>query len=145
MATAVADTSFLFSLFGNDAHSPVALSWVQQARVPITVTTLGRYELGNAIRFAVFRKVISPIDARASLAAIEADLKSGHLHAAYCDLPAIVTEASRLSELHTVSGGHRSFDILHVATARLLKATTFLSFDANQRRLATVLRLNVGP
>ena len=145
MATTVADTSFLFSLFGNDAHSPAARNWVQQARVPITVTALGRYELGNALRFAAFRKVISPADARASLAAIEADLKSGHLHPASCDLPAIVNEASRLSELHTVTGGHRSFDILHVATARLLKATTFLSFDTNQRRLATALRLNVGP
>jgi hypothetical protein len=44
-----------------------------------------------------------------------------------------------------MSGGHRSFDILHVATARLLNATCFLSFDANQRKLATTLRLNVGP
>lgn len=145
MAVVVADTSFLFSLFGNDAHSPAARNWVQQARVPITVTALGRYEWGNAIRFAAFRKVISLADARASLTAFETDLKSGHLHLASCDLPAIVNEAARLSELHTVSGGHRSFDILHVATARLLKATTFLSFDANQRKLATVLRLNVSP
>ncbi|MDP3068699.1 MAG: type II toxin-antitoxin system VapC family toxin [Opitutaceae bacterium] len=145
MATVVADTSFLFSLFGNDAHTPAAKSWAQQAQRPITVTTLGRYELGNAIRFAAFRKVISPADARASLAAFEADFKSGHLQPASCDLPAIVSEASRLSELHTLNGGHRSFDILHVASARLLKATTFLSFDANQRRLATTLRLNIGP
>ncbi len=145
MAAAVADTSFLFSLFGNDAHTPAAKNWVQQAQLPITVTALGRYELGNAIRFAAFRKAISPADARASLAAVEADLKSGHLQPASCDLAGIVTEAARLSELHTVSGGHRSFDILHVATARLLKATTFLSFDANQRRLATTLRLNIGP
>ncbi len=142
---AVADTSFLFSLFGNDAHTPTAKSWVQQAQLPITVTALGRYELGNAIRFAAFRRAISSAEARASLAAFEADLRSGHLHQVSCDFAAIVTEASRLSELHTLGGGHRSFDILHVATARLLKATTFLSFDANQRKLATTLRLNVGP
>ena len=145
MALVVADTSFLFSLFGNDAHTATAKSWVQRAQLPITITTLGRYELSNAIRFAAFRKVISAADARASLAAIEADLKSGHLHLTADDLAAMVNEASRLSELHTMSGGHRSFDILHVATARLLKATTFLSFDANQRRLATAVRLSVGP
>ncbi|MBI5766758.1 MAG: type II toxin-antitoxin system VapC family toxin [Verrucomicrobia bacterium] len=145
MATTVADTSFLFSLFGNDAHTPAAKNWVLQAQLPISVTALGRYELGNAFRFAAFRKAISQVDALASLAAFEADLKSGHLQQASGDLKAIVFEAARLSELHTVSGGHRSFDILHVATARLLKATTFLSFDANQRRLATTLRLNVGP
>ena len=79
------------------------------------------------------------------MAAFEDDLKSGHLYPASVDLTAIVTEAARLSELHTLSGGHRSFDILHVATARLLKATIFLSFDANQRKLATTLRLHVGP
>jgi predicted nucleic acid-binding protein len=145
MATTVADTSFFFSLFGHDAHTPAARGWVQQTQRPIAVTALGRYELGNAIRFAAFRKLVSPADALASLAAFEADLKSGHLQEAACDLTAIVAEASRLSELHTVSGGHRSFDILHVATARLLKATTFLSFDANQRKLAAAARLNVGP
>jgi predicted nucleic acid-binding protein len=145
MATAIADTSFLFSLFGNDAHTLAAERWARQTQQPITVTTLGRYELGNALRFAAFRKVISPADALASLAAFEADFKSGHLQPASLDLTAIVIEASRLSELHTLTGGHRSFDILHVATSRLLKATTFLSFDANQRRLATTLRLNVGP
>ena len=37
---------------------------------------------------------------------------------------------------HTVTGGHRGFDILHVATARLLRATEFLTFDANQKMLA---------
>ncbi len=145
MPTAVADTSFLFSLFGNDAHTPDAQRWVQQARLPLTVTALGRYELGNAIRFAAFRKAISQADALASLASFEADLKSGHMHHASCDLAAVVAEASRLSELHTLGGGHRSLDILHVATARLLKATTFLSFDANQRKLATTLRLSIGP
>ena len=79
------------------------------------------------------------------MAAFEADLKSGHLHPASVDLTSIVTEASRLSELYALSGGHRSFGILHVAAARLLKATIFLSFDANQRKLATTLRLNVVP
>jgi predicted nucleic acid-binding protein len=145
MATAVADTSFLFSLFGNDAHTPAAKSCVQQTQLPITVTALGRYELGNAIRFAAFRRAITQADALASLAAFEADFKSGHLQQVSCDLAAVVVEASRLSELHTVSGGHRSFDILHVATAKLLKATTILSFDTNQRKLATTLQLNVGP
>ncbi len=145
MASAVADTSFLFSLFGNDAHTPAAKRWVQQTQLPLTVTTLGRYELGNAIRFATFRQAISRADALASLAAFEADFSSGHLQPASCDVTAIVNEASRISGLHTMNGGHRSFDILHVATARLLNATCFLSFDANQRKLATSLQLNVGP
>jgi predicted nucleic acid-binding protein len=109
------------------------------------VTALTRYEFGNALRFAAFRKVISPRDALNSLAAFEADLKNGMLQAASADLAAIISEAARLSDLHTINGGHRSFDILHVATARVLKATLFLSFDLNQRKLAGAARIPVGP
>lgn len=145
MATAVADTSFLFSLFGNDAQTAAAHAWARQAQLPITISVLNRYEFGNAIRFAAFRQVISHADALASLAAFETDLKNRHLHLASCDLSAAVAEAIRLAELHTLNGGHRSFDILHVATARLLKATLFLTFNANQRKLAAAARLNVGP
>jgi len=32
--------------------------------------------------------------------------------------------------------GHRDFDVLHVATALHLGASEFLTFDANQKRLA---------
>jgi len=145
MALATADTSFLFSLFGNDSHTAAAQAWTRQARIPISVTVLNRYEFGNAVRFAAFRKAISQADALTSLAAFETDLKSGYLQLVQLDFAAVIAEAARLSELHTLSGGHRSFDILHVASARLLKATTFLTFDANQRKLAATVRLAVGP
>lgn len=140
-----ADTSFLFSLYGSDTHSAAAQSWAQQTSQPIAVTVLNRYEFANAIRFAAFRKVISKSDARASLAAFDADLKHGILHPIPCDPAAVVAEAAQLSELHTIAEGHRSFDILHVAAARVLKAATLLTFDANQRKLAATVRLAVGP
>ena len=141
----VADTSFLFSLFGRDPHTAAAQDWARQTRQPIAVTALNRYEFANAIRFAVFRKVLSPSDASTSLAAFDADVKQGALQLVSCDFAAVVKEAERLSESQTMTGGHRSFDILHVATARVLKATSFLTFDLNQRKLATALRLQVGP
>jgi predicted nucleic acid-binding protein len=67
------------------------------------------------------------------------------LHLTPCDFPVIIEEARRLSDRYTLAGGHRSFDILHVATARIVKATTFLSFDANQRKLAGAVGLTVAP
>ncbi len=145
MATVVADTSFLFALFGCDVHTATAQAWTKQAGQPITVTALNQYEFGNALRFAVFRKVVAQADALHSLAAFAADLKSGHLHLARCDLEGVVAEAARLSERYTMTGGHRSFDVLHVATARVLKVSTFLSFDVNQRKLAVSVGLTVGP
>ncbi len=48
----------------------------------------------------------------------------------------ILVTSERISKLRTFFGGHRSFDILHVATAVDLDAREFLSFDANQNELA---------
>lgn len=141
----VTDTSFLFSLFGSDAYSAAAQNWARQTKQPIAITALNRYEFTNAIRFAAFRKVISRGDALSSLAAFDADLKQDILQLTPCDLKDVVSEADRVSELHTLTGGHRSFDILHVAAARVLKATTILTFDVNQRKLASAVRLAVGP
>jgi predicted nucleic acid-binding protein len=145
MATTIPDTGFLFSLYGNDGHTATAREWVVQNQSVLSVTALGHYELQNALRFAAFRKSISQSDALASLAAVEADLRDGHLELVSCDFTTVVAAAARFSERHSLRGGHRSFDILHVATAKHLKATTFLSFDANQRRLAAAVGLAVAP
>jgi len=141
----VADTSFLFSLYGNDAHTPAAIAWVDGQKEPVTIGVLARYELGNALRFAAFRKVISLSDATSSLAAFESDIETEHLVVAQTDLAQVVAEAMRLSSLRTLAGGHRSFDILHVATARVLKAKNFLTFDANQSKLAVAAGLASAP
>ena len=58
-----ADTSFLFSLYGNDGHTSRAVAWMKSRRTAITLTSLNEYELGNALRFAEFRKVIAPGEA----------------------------------------------------------------------------------
>lgn len=145
MAAVAADTSFLFSLYGNDTHSAAARTWTQRSKAPLLVTTLGRFEFGNAMRFAAFRRAIPVADALASLAAFEADRKAGFLQPGAVDLAVVVAQATRLSELHTLAAGHRAFDLLHVAAALTLKATAFLSFDANQRQLATTAGLTVGP
>jgi predicted nucleic acid-binding protein len=145
MAVNLADTSFLFSLYGNDGRTASAKAWVRRKVQPVTMTALSRYELGNAVRFAAFRQVISQADALSSLAAFETDLQAGYLQLVPCDFSVIIEEARRLSGRYTLTGGHRSFDVLHVATARVVKATSFLSFDANQRKLASASGLTVAP
>jgi predicted nucleic acid-binding protein len=44
-----------------------------------------------------------------------------------------------------MTGGHRSLDVLHVATALHLGARELLTFDTNQRKLATAEKLKVKP
>jgi len=138
-----ADTSFLFSLYGNDVHSSKASGWIKAQQLPLTITSLGEYELGNALRFAEFRKGILPGEAALFWADFEADLAAGRICLERCNLAEVVSRAKSLSAKYTMQEGHRSFDILHVAAALVLKAECFLTFDDNQRKLAQVEGLDV--
>jgi predicted nucleic acid-binding protein len=131
-----ADTSFLFSLYGNDGNTPRAVAWMKSQRTALTLTTLNEYELGNALRFAEFRRGIGPGEAALFWAQYEADRTTGRLNLHICNLADVLDEAKRLSATHTVAGGHRGFDILHVASSIRLKAKQFLTFDGNQKKLA---------
>lgn len=131
-----ADTSFLFSLYGNDENTPRAVAWIKTRRTALTLSSLNEYELGNALRFAEFRRALGPGEAALYWAEYEADRSSGRLKLQVCNLADIVDEAKRLSATHTLTGGHRGFDILHVAAAIHLKAKQLLTFDGNQKKLA---------
>jgi predicted nucleic acid-binding protein len=131
-----ADTSFLFSLYGDDTNTSRAIAWVKKDRTAIGVTTLGRYELGNSLRFAEFRRLIRPGQASLFWSQFESDIISGRIIPQTCNISAVIEEASRISVTHTLAKGHRSFDILHVAAALVLGGRVLLTFDVNQKRLA---------
>ena len=129
-----ADTSFLFALYGTDVHTPRALKWSRSSCVPVWISDLADYELGNALRFAEFSKRLARGQAATFWAQYEADRAAGRIRVEVCNLAAVVAEARRLSASHTLTGGHRAFDILHVAAALRLGATEFLSFDRIRSR-----------
>jgi predicted nucleic acid-binding protein len=143
--TACCDTSFLFSLYGRDAHTPRAAAAVKRLGQHLVITVFNEYELLNAIRFAVFRQLLSPAAAASIISAFEADLAQGKIVIEPCNLAQVLVAAKRLSQQHTAAAGHRSFDILHVATALHLSATSFYTFDHNQRTLAKTTGLKPLP
>ena len=112
-----ADTSFLLSLYGDDSHSGQAKQW-------------------NAIRFSECRRFIPSGKAAFYLAIYENALSEGRVLTEPCDVAEIMMIAGHLSARHTLTGGHRGFDILHVAAAKVLRSTHFLTFDPNQKSLA---------
>ena len=140
-----ADTSFLFSLYGNDSKSPAALAWTKKNSHPLTISPLNEFELGNAFRCAIFRKVIQPSHLILYWSLFEADQAAGKLSKQPSNLGAVLQVATRLSQTRSESGGHRGFDILHVASALHLGATHFLSFAINQNKLAAAEGLQVLP
>lgn len=130
------DTSFLFSLYGTDEHSPKAVAWTAQNTRVLYLNSLTHFEFGNAVRFSEFRKAIPSGFAAQYWAGFEAAIAQGRLIVATSNLADVVDEAKRLSSTRTLSGGHRGFDILHVASALKMNATHFLTFDGNQKKLA---------
>ncbi|HSI14776.1 MAG TPA: PIN domain-containing protein [Chthoniobacter sp.] len=131
-----ADTSFLFSLYGNDSHTEEALTLLEKTAQPLLLSDLNNYELGNAFRFAECRGLIIKGEAHKRRDALTLDYKAKRCMPSHISLAEIVQEAELLSREYTLQGGHRAFDILHVAHALLAKPKRFLSFDQNQLLLA---------
>ncbi len=138
-----ADTSFLFSLYGHDTHTEEALALLAKTAQPLLLSALNTYELSNALRFAEYCGLFPTGTAAEQLEAFSEDHAAGRWRLSDISLPDIVTEAGRLSASHTLTGGHRSFDILHVSHARLAAPKRFLSFDQNQLRLAKAAGLRL--
>jgi hypothetical protein len=106
---------------------------------------LNEFEFENALLFQGWRKILSVENIDAVRGAYLKDLEGGSLLYTACDLAAVMEEARRLSSVHTLRTGHRSFHILHVAAALRLGATDFFSFDRNQRILARAEGLQLNP
>ena len=130
------DTSFLFSLYGNDCHSLTAAAWLATSTAPITISTFTDFELRNALRFSEFCRRVPPSTAQNQITLFENAIALGRVILSPVNPAEVFAEASRLSAAHTLTGGHRGFDILHVAAAKIIRATHFLTFDANQKTLA---------
>jgi predicted nucleic acid-binding protein len=136
------DTSFLCALYVPQSPSTRAIAHVGGLVDPLESTSLLFFEFRQSIQFQVFRhskdrkQGYGLAVAQAALAALQSDVKAGLYRHAAVDWADVHQIAERLALQHTVKGGHRSFDILHIATALHLGATGFLTFDGNQKRLA---------
>ncbi|HOC57172.1 MAG TPA: type II toxin-antitoxin system VapC family toxin [Verrucomicrobiota bacterium] len=145
------DTSFLCAFYRRQSNSPIAAAHAATMKEPLHVTALLVYEFRQSLRFQVWRHSHNPrqgmplADAQAALNQLETDLANGVAVLAPCHFQEVFRRAEALSARHTISEGHRSFDILHVATALHLGAREFLTFDVNQRTLAAAEQLKVNP
>lgn len=145
------DTSFLCAFYVKQSNSPAAAAHAATMREPLHIAAFLDFEFRQSLRFQVWRHAanpregLAPVDAQAALNQFNADLASGVAVREPCSFQDVFRRAEDLSNRHTVAGGHRSFDVLHVATALHLHAKEFLTFDTNQRALAASEGLAVKP
>ena len=136
------DTSFICSLYRKQDNSPQAVAYQKTLTDPLPVSSFLLLEFRQSIRFQgrLFEndrtKGFPKNEGMAMLRALQSDLADGVLEMVAPDWADVHRIAEVLSGKYTESGGHRLADILHVATAIHLGAELFLTFDANQKKLA---------
>ena len=141
--TAFADSSFLFSLYAQDANSAAAIARVRYAVPPLLSTDLGELEITNGVALRLFRKELRPIEARSVLDLFRKDIETGVVR--IIPLPSSAyQQAAQIAARHTPALGTRTLDVLQVVSALVLKADTFFTFDQKQAKLASALGLRVS-
>ena len=141
------DTSFLCSIYRRQEHSARAHAHRRAMTEPLSYSQLLEFEFLQAIELQVFlfaqdrKRGYSRREAELMLVDWEQDVAAGHARFVPCDTDEVVRYALKLSRSHTAGGGHRSLDLLHLATAVHLGAKEFLSFDDRQVKLARKLGL----
>ena len=137
------DTSLLVSLYVPEEASAETVRLVTKESTPLPICPCHRLEFQNAVALKAFRKEITPDEADRVADRFLADLAAGVFNPVSISQEEWWSEATALSRRHTLSLGARSLDILHVAAARLLRASTFATSDPRQRSLAKAAGLNV--
>ena len=136
------DTSFLCALYVAQSTSAKALQFMRRQTSALVSTSLLLYEFRQSVQFQVFRhskdknQGYSASAAQVALATLQANIAAGVFQSPQVDWADVHRMSERLAFQYTARRGHRSFDVLHVATALHLGVTEFLTFDANQKRLA---------
>jgi predicted nucleic acid-binding protein len=143
------DTSFLVAIYRFQVNSSQAVAHFQAMSEPLHVTSLVLFEFRQSIRLQEFLHRKNPslgfdrATGQRAFADLQADLAAGVIVLTAADWNDVIQIAERVSNQHTSPEGCRSFDILHVATALHFGAREFLTFDANQKKLAKAEGLKV--
>jgi predicted nucleic acid-binding protein len=136
------DTSFLCALYVAQSTSAKALQFMSQQPTALAITSLLLYEFRQSVQFQVFRhskdktQGYSSGSAQVALSTLQANMAAGVFQTSQVDWADVHRLGERLAFQYTAKRGHRSFDVLHVATALHLGASQFLTFDGNQKKLA---------
>jgi predicted nucleic acid-binding protein len=143
------DTNFFCRLYLPLPETDEAATLMAKAQAAVSpalpITWLHRLETINAFQLCVFagkshgQRHITLEQASAAHANFKADLaQNTFLRFAQLDLTKLEAEFEELALRHTAKYGFRTYDMLHVAAAILLKCDTFWSFDPKASKLASL-------
>jgi|GEM_PF-131904 len=136
------DSSALIRLYFTERDSRAIADFITRRSQPLAFSHLHELEIKNAFRLKIFRGEASEKSAAAAIRLIEQDHAAGVLQRPNLNWFDVFRKAEALSSKHASRIGSRSLDLLHVASALLLKMEDFLTFDDRQSALAGAAGLN---
>ncbi len=140
------DSSFLSALYiPPDTFHSLARQEAVKFEGAIPYTLLNELELLNTLRRLLSHHLIDQTRHDTIIREIETDQADGLLLPTALNQIKLYEKARELSKKHTLSLACRSLDILHVASALILGAKKFASFDLRQRKLAVAVNLALIP
>lgn len=151
---AYADTNLLTRIYLRQNDTEEALLFVEKMKSDGTalfpITWLHRVEFNNALQLHVFsardtrQLFVSPEQAASAQANFRSDLEcESFVQPKTISLQDLEHQAEELALRHTARHGFRTYDLLHVASALILKCDTFWSFDLKASKLAALEGLKV--
>ena len=141
--TVYLDSSALIKLYVIEENSERVERFVTQLKAPLPLSALHEIEMRNGLRLKAFRREASRRAVGAALQHLADDFASGVLYRPSLDWPDVFNVAESLSKRHAAILGCRSLDLLHVASANILRTNGFLTFDQRQAALAHKAGLRV--
>lgn len=131
------DTSALLSLVLKDEHYSKACKWLIDEREPQIPSSQVAFEAENRLRALLHNRDLTTEEHQQRLTALRLLLSSRLIHEKHLrNTRSLSAECRRLVTLISPSIPHGTMDVIHVASARLMKAGTFITLDRNQRTLA---------
>ena len=130
------DTSVLVMLYYPEEGSESISNWIRAQAASILFTSLHELELKNAFALKVSRGEITPEKQEEVAVMIESDVDKGILQRTQPNWGVVFMETFELISRCSSKHGTRSLDILHIACAKALGCTSFLSNDEPQKECA---------
>jgi predicted nucleic acid-binding protein len=137
------DTSFIIPLYTPEPFTENALQFLARTEQALAFTPFHRLEFRTAMRTRVFRQRMPREELREAFRQCEHHLKNGVFQHTPLHWADTLREAERIAEAHLTEIGARSGDLLHVASAVVLGARDFVTFDERQTELARRAGLKV--
>jgi predicted nucleic acid-binding protein len=147
-----ADANALIRLYldfdgSGQARDLVTAPWVRR-QWPVPVPALLMYEVSNGLQRMVYESRtggqwrVTPEAAAAAWYEFTAHLdQAAFLQRSPLTLAELESDVESLVARYTARHGFRTYDILHVAAARALGCSRFLTFDGKARKLAQLVGL----